>query len=359
MATYQSGRLSDQISARPGNQDGLTGTSTQDERSNTATASATNGTGIQRQELKEGQTPGNPPTINREADEQIEAMPTMASSSHSNQDRVGSSSSGGRLSSTGTSTLRPSTAGSRTHIPSVTSRAFFAPMSSQRLQAHRGQRPTSQVQYRPRVSEEFGEDKSATNRNSTGSVVTTRGPGSTYQQYDLDTMPPMSRGTDYTEYTNAGRTTTSNEYDQSAMPGRGQESLVPLQQRREPPAPLQMDGQDHDRYQTPISPREKSPRSFMSGFKRSSKASVNGTLVNGHTNGHARLPSEPSPEYDSIDEKKRQVQQQQDLGKNYEYFTGKTIFCWGGRWQNARAKPVVVITGILIIVPSVLFFVYS
>lgn len=38
---------------------------------------------------------------------------------------------------------RPPSSYSRTHVPSLTSSAFYRPMSSQRLQAQRGQRPTS------------------------------------------------------------------------------------------------------------------------------------------------------------------------------------------------------------------------
>jgi hypothetical protein len=40
---------------------------------------------------------------------------------------------------------RPPSSYSRTHVPSLTSSAFFRPMSSQRLQAQRGQRPISNL----------------------------------------------------------------------------------------------------------------------------------------------------------------------------------------------------------------------
>jgi len=48
-----------------------------------------------------------------------------------------------------------------------------------------------------------------------------------------------------------------------------------------------------------------------------------------------------------------------ELGKNHEYFTGNTVFFWGGRLQNARDKPVVLITAIIIILPAILFFIFS
>jgi hypothetical protein len=44
---------------------------------------------------------------------------------------------------------RPQTSQSRTHVPSVTSQAFFRPMSSQRLQAQRAQRPMSFISPNP------------------------------------------------------------------------------------------------------------------------------------------------------------------------------------------------------------------
>jgi palmitoyltransferase ZDHHC9/14/18 len=48
-----------------------------------------------------------------------------------------------------------------------------------------------------------------------------------------------------------------------------------------------------------------------------------------------------------------------NLGKNYEYFTGNTIFWGSGRFQNSRDKPVNIATGILIVLPVALFLAYS
>jgi palmitoyltransferase ZDHHC9/14/18 len=47
------------------------------------------------------------------------------------------------------------------------------------------------------------------------------------------------------------------------------------------------------------------------------------------------------------------------LGKNYEYFTGNTLFFGGGRLQNSRDKPINIATGIFVVLPSALFFAYS
>src|SRR5579862_6479031 len=52
---------------------------------------------------------------------------------------------GDSAASTGAWSARPPTATSRTHVPSLTSHAFFRPMSSQRLQAQRGRPVTGQA----------------------------------------------------------------------------------------------------------------------------------------------------------------------------------------------------------------------
>ncbi|KAF2452443.1 DHHC palmitoyltransferase-domain-containing protein, partial [Lineolata rhizophorae] len=56
---------------------------------------------------------------------------------------------------------------------------------------------------------------------------------------------------------------------------------------------------------------------------------------------------------------REKVKRQMQLGKNYEYFTGNTVFCWGGRLQNARDRPINIATGILVLAPAGLFFGFS
>lgn len=46
-------------------------------------------------------------------------------------------------------------------------------------------------------------------------------------------------------------------------------------------------------------------------------------------------------------------------GINYHYFSGNTIFLWGGRLQNTRDRPVNIASGIIVILPAILFLVYS
>lgn len=49
----------------------------------------------------------------------------------------------------------------------------------------------------------------------------------------------------------------------------------------------------------------------------------------------------------------------QNLGKNWQYFPGNMSFCFGGRWQTANDMPMNFLTGILVILPSALFFGFS
>jgi palmitoyltransferase ZDHHC9/14/18 len=79
--------------------------------------------------------------------------------------------------------------------------------------------------------------------------------------------------------------------------------------------------------------------------------------LRGHQ-GHEKLTSaESSPRVSRREATKEVVKQ--ELGKNYEYFSGNTAFCWGGRLQNTRDRPVNVATAILILVPGGLFFGFS
>ena len=48
-----------------------------------------------------------------------------------------------------------------------------------------------------------------------------------------------------------------------------------------------------------------------------------------------------------------------ELGKNHQYFSGNTVFCWGGRFQNTRDRPVNIATGLAFVLPSGLFFGFS
>lgn len=96
---------------------------------------------------------------------------------------------------------------------------------------------------------------------------------------------------------------------------------------------------------------QKSPLSFRSGFSLASK----GRLEPGHQHlsSNATSPRIPHQDHELPDPPRG------TLGKNHEYFEGNTVFWWGGRMQNARDRPVNIATGIFLILPGILFFVFS
>ncbi|KAJ5219892.1 Zinc finger DHHC-type palmitoyltransferase [Penicillium chermesinum] len=244
---------------------------------------------------------------------------------------------------------RPESAGSRlsrSHIPSLTAQGFFRPMSSQRLQAHRQGRPMTKGTVSS--TEEWG-DQMSQNRRSLIS-------NSTMQQGSLppvDMEPPPSRGTEFTDPVlpdrNAFNASPTGDHTVRSLG----ESVKLLRDRdqagKHRPAPLNL----AVNYSTPH-PQDtplKSPLSFLSLQNK-------GPGNNGHdSRGHERLSSagtSPGP----ADAKKQQLPAGK-LGKVYEYFPGNTIFGAGGRLQNARDKPINILTGTIVVLPSVLFFVFS
>ena len=106
--------------------------------------------------------------------------------------------------------------------------------------------------------------------------------------------------------------------------------------------PLHMQKQENGKPQNP-------PRSFSSNFLR-----ANGGASRGEGQGHKRLSSSASHNFSKPpqDVKPR-------AGINYEYFSGNTVFFLGGRLQNTRDRPVNIISGLIVLVPSILFLVFS
>jgi palmitoyltransferase ZDHHC9/14/18 len=102
---------------------------------------------------------------------------------------------------------------------------------------------------------------------------------------------------------------------------------------------------------------QKSPLSFRSGLSFGSKRKPAGyghQHLSSHDTsqgaGNVPLPSALEQQYN---------QKHIPQSKNYEYFQGNTVFWLGGRLQNARDRPVNIATGIMLILPAILFFVFS
>jgi palmitoyltransferase ZDHHC9/14/18 len=57
----------------------------------------------------------------------------------------------------------------------------------------------------------------------------------------------------------------------------------------------------------------------------------------------------------------QQVKQQMrtEAGKNHEYFSGNTMFFWGGRLQNTAERPISILTATIMLIPAVLFYIFS
>ncbi|KEY76436.1 DHHC zinc finger membrane protein [Aspergillus fumigatus] len=231
---------------------------------------------------------------------------------------------------------------SRSHIPSLTAQGFFRPMSSQRLQAHRG-RPVTKETATP--SEDWN-DQLDQNRQSIISNSTF--PQSSAPQEEA----PPSRGTEFTDPIIPDRNTSNaSPFGNTTSRSVGESAkLLHDRDRVYKITPQHLDlGANHNIEKS--DPSQRSPLSFLS-------------LQNGNTapeprdnRAHERLSSADSSP-GSI-QKQHHAPTSANLGKNYEYFTGNTLFFGGGRFQNSRDKPINIATGIFVVLPSALFFAYS
>ncbi|OCL13736.1 zf-DHHC-domain-containing protein [Glonium stellatum] len=248
---------------------------------------------------------------------------------------------------------RPNTSASRTHVPSITSHAFFRPMSSQRLQAQRGQRPTSILGTTSSYHEGQSDSGSNPYRQSSGSNPTIRGAAPLGLHHDLDGPPPPSRGTDITDRDMPDRTTANTTPTGAETVRSRGESITPLQK---PTRPTHLDLSNvHKTGSGKLPTPTKSPRSFRSSFILPSRGAGS---VQMRPQGHEKLSSaESSPRLARKEAAKQEVKK--ELGKNHEYFSGNTVFCWGGRFQNTRDRPINILTGLIVVVPAALFFAFS
>ena len=229
-----------------------------------------------------------------------------------------------------TSSSRPPSATSRTsptHVPSLASHAFFRPMSSQRLQAQRSIRPT-----RVRQPSASAEGSSEVGTNATGhglvsDVMRQQG----HQIEHSNHRPPPSRGTEPTEQDDG---VTVNATLRSIGESERPLHICPSNQR-----PIQLDIERQG---------NRSSESFRANFHRA-------VITRKEMRGHEQLSSSNnSPTF-----AKKPLEAAPKAGINYQYFLGNTVFCWGGRLQNARDRPINIASGIIVMLPTVLFFVYS
>lgn len=277
--------------------------------------------------------PKSPPTWSQRSPSRRRPLARHSLSAASNQGNGPPPSTGSRI--------------SRTHVPSLTSHAFFRPMSSQRLQMQRSGRPptgTTQV-----FASEDGQSDAATQARRSLISNSTVLPGLSGLDYEL---PPPSRGTEFTDPVFLDRGTSTASPTGNTTVRSGGDSVRLLHDRSRGTAPTHLNlgtitkqGGLHD-------PPQRSPLSFRSGFLKKTEHERAGSR------GHERLSSAASsPASNGL--KPEKPIPQKDLGKNYEYFLGNTIFFLSGRLQNARDRPVNIATGIFVALPAALFFAYS
>lgn len=234
-----------------------------------------------------------------------------------------------------------------THVPSLAQPAFLRPMSSQRLQAQRGMRLSA---------------REGTYGGGGGSIMSR--PRNSMR---LDEPPPPSRATDNTEHTDDAKLGHGNRF------GSLGDNVRPLQYSGQQQTNLRRLELNLDEAfnrrdivgDLPSAKSPRSPRSFSSRLSFSipsrNNASNSGLREMG---GREKLSSRSSSTPPIQDQQPNQETPEApfvnvNAGKNHQYFDGNTRFWAGGRLQNARDRPVNIVTGLLAVLPGVLFFIFS
>ncbi|KAK3644947.1 Eukaryotic peptide chain release factor GTP-binding subunit [Elasticomyces elasticus] len=276
--------------------------------------------------------------------------------------------SGGNLRHSGgeagfsSSDSRPTSAISRTHVPSLAAQGFFKPMSSQKLQAQRGissgPRPSSQLatmQKPAATASRRSEDSAQRHRYSNASVNTLR--DGLPPTRDEDAPPlPTSRGTAFTsEHT--------SQHTHVEPPGSvvSTGSTMPLHTLRTNDLKVDTHNQQR-RSNLSLSQPEKSPRSLRASLGLGSRRTSKQDPSRRPSPQHEKLHSDPSTPNDDPHEKPLSTipaNPTHGAGKNYEYSAANLIFFFSGRLLNSKAKPLNVATFILTTLPAALFFGFS
>ena len=237
---------------------------------------------------------------------------------------------------------------SRTHVPSLTAQGFLRPMSSSRLQQQRlnNLRASRAARDNPRPETAHTGASQSRDDDDAQSLRSNRtGP---YASLPKLHRPAASITTGYTE------SEAPHDYDTTSQQGASEADREYFRshspEKKHTPSRLDLSNTLGAAAFKEAGLR--SPHSFRSGLSVGSKQII-------PPPNHQHLPSnEPSPRYRTMQEK-HQTAQREALGKNYEYFEGNNVFWLGGRLQNARDRPINVLTGLLLVLPAVLFFVFS
>lgn len=223
---------------------------------------------------------------------------------------------------------------SRSHVPSLASQAFFRPMSSQRLQARRN-RPTEGGQ--PRASTDGADEVDSNTNDPADRNTDVLLPTEVSEFLDLDDESRMED----TGSPIGATTLRSNEDSQKPLQNHVLKSSIP----------------------THAGLGRNNKQAASSSTKPKTSVLYQATIVR-PARGMAPMPDNLRGHERTFQEKDSEsapgVQQDPpSIGANYQYFLGNTVFFWGGRLQNARKLPISVATGVLAVLPSVLFLYYS
>lgn len=255
--------------------------------------------------------------------------------------------SAGARSSYQSDSSRPFTASSKTHVPNLVSSAFMRPTSSRRTRDQTAQNSTPPPLHQLPIARKSSESgrRSHRHRNSNASIVTV---DNQRPLVDPDAPPmPTSRGTAASAREVAHDGTTLGTVDTAT-------SATPLQNLR-PAGHFRPDPNARSSSLQPLPPR--SPRSSLrASWSRQSRGSRTNVL-NNVRDGHQKLESQPpSPGFppNNINGIGRD-----NLGRNYQYFSGNAIFFLRGRLMNARQRPLNLCTAFLAVLPAALFFGFS
>ncbi|KAI1851903.1 hypothetical protein JX265_008291 [Neoarthrinium moseri] len=275
----------------------------------------------------------------------------------------------GSISGSASVSGRPPSSTSRSHVPSLTSHAFFHPMSSQKLQAQRGASRPLTSSHQPGISmDEAGADDPAQIAQQRANASSPVHRIARQLTDDGDGPPPPSRGTEMTEQETYDRITANTSPTHGHTAGSLTDSVRPLQSKKPETRELTINVDKSKGYKTGgnMPTPAKSPRSFRSSFLLPKGESAN----NGSHRSNRSMPgaeklssgaSSPqlTPTGTASGRDKVKVAKAPNLGRNYEYFEGNTFFCIGGRLQNTRHRPINVATGSFVVIPAILFFVFS
>lgn len=223
---------------------------------------------------------------------------------------------------------------SRSHVPSLASQAFFRPMSSQRLQARRN-RPTEGCQLRASIDRTDVVDSNTKD----------------HADRNTDLLPPTGVS-EFLDLDDESRMEDTGSPIGATTLRSNENSQRPLHPRALNNSTTTHAGLGRNNKQAASSSTKPKPSVlFQATIVRPARGMAS---MPDNLRGHERTYPE------KYSESAQGVQQDPpSIGANYQYFLGNTVFLLGGRLQNARDLPINVATGILAVLPSVLFLYYS